>query len=142
MLSGLPERFPNIKWIFLEAGQAWVPFLIARLDNEYKQRSAEAPLLNRLPGEYIREMYFATQPFEVHDTPEDTRKMIDLMNGVQSLLYASDYPHPDFDTPGLIYDLPCLNDEEKRAILGGNALRLFNLDDPRVAVAPDVATVA
>ena len=49
VLSGMPERFPNIRWIFMEAGQAWVPFTIARLDNEYKQRSSEAPLLTRLP---------------------------------------------------------------------------------------------
>jgi hypothetical protein len=127
VLSGMPERFPRIRWIFMEAGQAWVPFTIARLDNEYKQRSSEAPLLTRLPSEYIREFYFTTQPFESHERATDTRAMFDMMNGGQTLLYASDYPHQDFDTPAAIWDQPGFSDEEKRAILGGNALALFDL---------------
>jgi uncharacterized protein len=130
VLSGLPERFPNIKWLFMEAGQAWVPFTIARLDNEYKQRSAEAPLLKRLPGEYIRDMHFTTQPFETHEDPSHTRAMLDMMDVGRSLLYASDYPHQDFDTPAVIDGQNCLTDAEKTAILSGNALRLFNLPEP------------
>jgi predicted TIM-barrel fold metal-dependent hydrolase len=139
VLSGLPERFPNIRWIFMEAGQAWVPFTISRLDNEYKQRSAEAPLLKRLPGEYIREFYFTTQPFESHDDPAHTRAMVDIMDGGHSLLYASDYPHQDFDTPATIWDQPRFSPEEKRAILGGNAMALFNLPVPE---SGPVATAA
>jgi predicted TIM-barrel fold metal-dependent hydrolase len=130
LLAGLPERFPRIRWLFMEAGQAWVPFLIARLDNEYKQRSAEAPLLQRLPSEYIREMYFTTQPFESHADASHTRALLDIMNAGQSLLYASDYPHQDFDTPAVIDAQSCLSDAEKLAILGGNALQLFDLPLP------------
>jgi predicted TIM-barrel fold metal-dependent hydrolase len=107
-----------------------VPFTISRLDNEYKQRSAEAPLLKRLPGEYIRDFYFTTQPFESHDDPAHTRAMVDIMDGGKSLIYASDYPHQDFDTPATIWDQARFSDEEKRAILGGNAMKLFNLSVP------------
>jgi uncharacterized protein len=139
VLSGLPERFPDIRWIFMEAGQAWVPFTISRLDNEYKQRSAEAPLLTRLPGDYIREFYFTTQPFETHADPSHTRAMMDIMNGAQSLLYASDYPHQDFDTPATIWDQPRLSEEEKRGILGGNAMKLFNLRVPERSADPAAA---
>lgn len=127
VLSGMPERFPDIRWIFMEAGQAWVPFTIARLDNEYKQRSSEAPLLTRLPSEYIREFFFTTQPFESHERASDTRAMFEMMNGGQTLLYASDYPHQDFDTPAAIWDQPGFSEGERRAILGGNALALFGL---------------
>jgi uncharacterized protein len=127
VLTGMPERFPDIRWIFMEAGQAWVPFCIARLDNEYKQRSSEAPLLKRLPSEYIRDMYFTTQPFESHERTADTRAMFDMMNGGQTLLYASDYPHQDFDTPAWIWDQAAFTDDERRAILGGTALDLFGL---------------
>jgi predicted TIM-barrel fold metal-dependent hydrolase len=114
----------------MEAGQAWVPFTIARLDNEYKQRSAEAPLLKRLPSEYIRDFYFSTQPFENHDDTAHTRAMIDIMNGGKTLIYSSDYPHQDFDTPIPIWDQPTFTDEEKRAILGETALELFKLPRP------------
>lgn len=135
VLSGMPERFPDIRWIFMEAGQAWVPFCIARLDNEYKQRSAEAPLLTRLPSEYIRDFYFTTQPFERHARAADTRAMFEMMNGASSFLYASDYPHQDFDTPTAIWDQAQFSESERLAILGGNAMKLFDLP----VAAPSVA---
>lgn len=128
VLSGMPERFPNIRWIFIEAGQSWVPFMMARLDQQYRMRSSEAPLLKRLPSEYIREMYFTTQPFEAqYESPDLGRALFDLMNGRQSWLFASDYPHHDFDMPGAVQGIPYLDQEEKRAVLGGNALKLFGL---------------
>jgi predicted TIM-barrel fold metal-dependent hydrolase len=129
VIAGLPERFPDIDWIFMEAGQAWVPFVMARLDNEYKQRPSDAPLLRRLPSDYIRKMYFTTQPFETHRDPQHMRAIHEMMNGAESLLFASDYPHPDFDHPALIWDQQWLSEDEKRAILGGNASKLFDLPE-------------
>ena len=64
VLNGLPERFPKLKVIWIESGLAWVPFLMQRLDSEYLMRSSEAPLLKRRPSEYMREMFFTTQPLE------------------------------------------------------------------------------
>ena len=100
-----------------------------RLDNEYMLRSSEAPALKRLPSEYIREMFFSSQPLERQNMEglEFTFKMIDAET---QLLYASDWPHQDFDLPSTIYDLPFLNEKAKRNILGENALRLFQLDHP------------
>lgn len=130
VLNGIPERFPQIRFIFMEAGQAWVPFLIARLDNEYRQRSSEAPLLKRLPSEYIRDMYFTTQPFERLDNWHHIEMFFEMMDGENQLLYSSDYPHQDFDLPTQIWDLPFLSEGAKRKILGENAIRLFGLTVP------------
>jgi len=130
VVNGLPERFPDVRFIFMEAGQAWVPFLIARLDNEYRLRSSEAPLLKRLPSDYIRDMFFTTQPFERLDNPAHIQAVFELMDGENQLLYSSDYPHQDFDLPAMIWDLPFLTEEAKRKVLGGNAMRLFNLPAP------------
>lgn len=145
VLSGLAERFQRIRWIYVEAGQSWVPFMMARLDQQYRMRSSEAPLLKRLPSEYIREMYFTTQPFEAQpDAPRLGRSVFDLTNGPTNWLYASDYPHHDFDMPGMVYGIPYLTEDERKAVLGGNALRLFGLPSatptrdrrPRAAPAP------
>ena len=64
IINGLPERFPKLKVIWIESGLAWLPFMIQRLDNEYMMRSSEAPALKKLPGDYIRDMYFTSQPME------------------------------------------------------------------------------
>jgi predicted TIM-barrel fold metal-dependent hydrolase len=134
IMNGLPERFPKLKVMWIESGLAWVPFIMQRLDSEYMMRTSEAPLLKRKPSEYMKEMYYSTQPIELQhlDLVEATFKAI---NAETQLLYASDWPHWDFDTPSTIYDLPFLNEKQKRNILGGNAARLFNLKDPYAAKA-------
>jgi predicted TIM-barrel fold metal-dependent hydrolase len=52
-----------------------------------------------------------------------------MINAETQLLYSSDYPHWDMDLPSTIWDLPFLNEQTKRQILGLNAKRIFNLDD-------------
>jgi uncharacterized protein len=130
VVAGLPERFPRIRWVWMEAGQSWATFAASRLDNEYRQRQSEAPLLTRLPSAYIREMHFTTQPFEDEFPAREARAFLDSLGGARRLLYSSGYPGPDFDTPARIFDLPYLTGEEKRAILGENALELFGLPRP------------
>jgi hypothetical protein len=62
----------------------------------------------------------------------DNRKALELtfemIKADTQLLYSSDYPHRDMDLPSTIHDLPFLDETAKRNILGGNALRLFNLE--------------
>jgi predicted TIM-barrel fold metal-dependent hydrolase len=124
--NGLPERFPELKVIWIEGGLAWIPFLMQRLDHEFMLRSSEYPLLKRKPSDYMREMYYASQPMEV----ENMRALectFELINAETQLLYASDYPHWDFDLPSRIWDLPFLSEKAKHNILGGTAARLFKL---------------
>jgi len=129
VLNGLPERFPKLKVMWIESGISWIPFIMQRLDNEYLLRSSEAPALKRLPSEYIREMFFSSQPMERNNL-EALELTMKMMKAETQLLYASDWPHQDFDLPSTIFDLPFLSDTAKRNILGETALKLFNLDRP------------
>ena len=126
VINGLGERFPKLPVIWIEAGLAWIPFLMQRLDHEYMMRPSEAPLLKKKPSDYMRDMYYSSQPIEIQDREalECTFRMMDAEN---RLLYASDYPHWDFDLPSTIYDLPFLSEKAKHNILGGTAARLFKL---------------
>jgi predicted TIM-barrel fold metal-dependent hydrolase len=128
VLNGIPARFPNIRFMFMESGIAWIPFMIARLDNEWMLRPSEAPLLDRKPSEYIRDFYFSTQPIEVLDNASHMQAIFEMCNGENRFVYASDYPHQDFDLPQTIWDLGFLGEDARRKILGGNALDLFGLD--------------
>jgi predicted TIM-barrel fold metal-dependent hydrolase len=127
VINGLPERFPKLKTLWIESGLAWIPFLMQRLDNEYMMRTSEAPLLKRKPSEYMREMYYSSQPMEMIDNTEMLEATFKMIGAETQLLYSSDYPHWDMDLPSTIYDLPFLSENAKRSILGGNAQRLFNL---------------
>lgn len=135
VINGLPERFPRLKLLWIESGLAWIPFIMQRLDNEYMMRTSEAPALKRLPSEYIQDMFFTSQPME---RPRDQSLLEATFRAIKAesqLLYSSDYPHWDFDLPSTIYDLPFLDEAAKRAILGGNALRLFGLEAPATKLA-------
>lgn len=126
VINGLPERFPRLKVIWIESGLAWIPFMMQRLDHEWLLRQSDAPLLRRPPSEYMREMYYTSQPMEATDLGllEATFR---AMNAETQLLWSSDWPHWDFDTPGRIAGLPFLGETAKRNILGENARRVFRL---------------
>jgi len=100
-----------------------------RLDSEYMMRSSEAPLLRRRPSEYIADMYFTSQPLE-RSNLKLTEAAFEAIRADSQLLFASDWPHWDFDLPSSITSLPFLGEHAKRNILGLNAARLFNLPVP------------
>ena len=126
IINGLGERFPKLPVIWIEAGLAWIPFVMQRIDHEYMLRPSEAPLLKRKPSDYMRDMYYTTQPMEIQDH-EAMQTTFRMMNAETQLLYASDYPHWDFDLPSTVWDLPWLSEKGKHNILGGTAAKLFKL---------------
>ena len=130
--SGLAERFPSVTPIFMEAGIAWLPFMVGRLDNEYRLRSSEAPLLTKMPSDYIRDFYYTSQPLDVIENQHHMQAIMEMFDGENHLLYASDFPHQDFDLPSTIWDMSFLSEDARRKILGGNAARLFNLPDVKL----------
>ena len=126
VMNGLNERFPKLPVVWIEAGIAWLAFMTMRFDNEYLMRSSEAPALKRLPSEYMKEMYYTSQPMELTNMGL-LEEIFKAFNAESQLLYASDWPHWDFDVPSTITDLPFLTDEAKRNILGRNAQKIFKL---------------
>jgi len=128
VINAIPERFPKLKTIWIESGLAWIPWLMQRLDNDYKMRWSEGPSLKKLPSEYMRDFYYSSQPMEVPDRMDVLEMTFDLIDAENHLMWCSDYPHWDMDVPSVIYDLPFLDEKQKHKILGGNAIDLFNLD--------------
>ena len=127
LIEGVFERYPDLKIIMIEAGFAWLPSLGWRLDKNWKQMKDEVPHLKRAPSEYLREhIWVSTQPMEEAEEPEHLIEMMEWV-GWDRFLFASDYPHWDFDDPLLA--LPPSLDEKRRAnIFSGNARSLYRLD--------------
>jgi predicted TIM-barrel fold metal-dependent hydrolase len=88
-------------------------------------------MCKRLPSEYMREMYYTTQPLE-RSNMKILQCTLEAIKAETQLLYASDWPHWDFDPPSSITMLPFLSEQAKRNILGLNAARLFNLEVKRM----------
>jgi predicted TIM-barrel fold metal-dependent hydrolase len=133
LISGMPERFPKLKVLWLESGVAWAHYLMQRLDNMYMLRVSEAPLLKEKPSHYMRRMFYCSQPLE---RPEDDTALevaFRAINAETQLVWGSNFPSHQFDVPATIWDLPFLSEPVKKAILGGNAMRLFNFEAGRAS---------
>jgi uncharacterized protein len=91
------------------------------------------PRLQRKPSEYVDEhVWFTTQPIEEPDAPEHLVYAIEQARLGERLLFATDYPHWDFDSPKQA--LPrALSASLRRAILRDNALALYGLPAERPA---------
>jgi aminocarboxymuconate-semialdehyde decarboxylase len=48
--------------------------------------------------------------------------------GASQVVYGTDSPYPWPETMGLILESPNLSDAEKKAILGGNLMRLLRIE--------------
>ena len=126
-LSGVFDEIPDLKIVFAEGGFSWTGPLAWRLDRLSRTLREEVPNLQRLPSEYMREhFWFTTQPIEEPDVESQFHTMVDALGLEDRLMFATDYPHWDFDAPTRA--LPRrLSDDAKRKIFSGNALALYRL---------------
>lgn len=125
--KGVPVRFPGLRVAVFEAGITWVPFLMNRLDKEYLEKRRDVPFLTERPSHYLKRYYYATQPIEEPEDLSDLAKVIELYDGADTTIFASDWPHHDFDHPMKVAQIP-LAAETRRKVFGENALRLFGID--------------
>jgi predicted TIM-barrel fold metal-dependent hydrolase len=126
VIEGVLERFPKLKAVMVEGGFAWLAPLAWRLDKLYERMRSEVPHLKRKPSEYIRQhIWVTTQPME---EPEDRQHLFDTMEwiGWDRLLFASDYPHWDFDDPFRAFPAG-LPRERHQQILTANARAVYRL---------------
>ena len=130
LVNGVPEKFPDLTFSFLEAGYTWVPYLAFRFNKEYAMRRSEAPLLEKTPEEYVRDQfYFASQPVGEPNDPAHLKAILDVI-GVDSLMLATDFPHWDFDHPDALdaHLRTAFTPAERARVLSGTAVEAFDLD--------------
>ena len=124
IVEGVFERLPNFKLVLVESGFAWAPALLWRLDRLWKTLRAETPHLKSLPSEYFkRQVWFTTQPME---EPLNREQVLDTIEwlGWDRLLFATDYPHWDYDDPDQVLPMP-LDETKRRDFFLNNATRLY-----------------
>lgn len=127
--SGVLERFPNLKMVFVETGAGWFAYCCERMDEAFEEHQQWVkPKLKEPPSHYAKTQCHVT--LGADRAPLLTREI----TGIEPLLWASDYPHPEGTFPEsqavverIFQGIP---EDEMRAIVGGNAARLYDVAVP------------
>ncbi len=151
--SGLLDDFPDLKFVFTEAGVGFIKPLVSHLDSVFNKEIVDyesedaAPRFNyrkleggkrivsvddyqpknkHAPSHYFKKNLFFTIETEEAELPEAVN-----LFGASQFLFATDYPHDD---PGgrmkhkdvqLLAANPHISDADKALIRSGNAERLL-----------------
>jgi aminocarboxymuconate-semialdehyde decarboxylase len=124
IFSGLFEEHPGIKLVLLHGG-GYLPFYASRSDHTWEVRpETRVAIPDRPPSDYMEMLYYDTMVFQ----PLYLRHLIEVV-GSDRVMLGTDYPFDmgETDPVGLIDATEGLSDEERAAIKGGNAARLFGL---------------
>ncbi|MBI3325267.1 MAG: amidohydrolase [Nitrospinae bacterium] len=126
IMGGVMERFPKLRFAFLEGQCGWLPFWLDRMDDHYEWRKpyGEMEHLQVPPSEYFRRQGFCA----VECDEEFVTHVVDVI-GDDNLVTTTDYPHGDSKYPHAMdrfLSLP-LKERSKQKILWDNAARLYKL---------------
>jgi predicted TIM-barrel fold metal-dependent hydrolase len=124
IFEGVFERLPGFKLALLESGFSWVGPFLWSADQTWIDNREETPWVKRPPSEYVFEsVRFASQP-EDEPTPKGgLEKILEWMHAEQTLMFATDYPHWDWDDPAETFKTLPLPLKER--IFSANAREFF-----------------
>jgi predicted TIM-barrel fold metal-dependent hydrolase len=131
--GGVFERHPNLKFVVTELGAIWAPLIKQVMDHRFEKNHITAKLgdyngdLKLRPSEYFDRNVFIGSSFAPRADIEARHAI-----GIGNIMWGSDFPHPEGLWPntakflrGSFHDVP---EEERRIMLGGNALDVYGFD--------------
>ena len=96
--EGVFAKYPGLKVVLLESGVTWLPGFLWRFSKFWRGVRSEVPWVDRSPAEIVRDHVRLTiQPFDGPADPDQVERVIEHLRSDAMLLYASDYPHWQFD---------------------------------------------
>jgi predicted TIM-barrel fold metal-dependent hydrolase len=135
IMSGVLARYPKIKFVSVESGIGWIPFVLEALDYQFQGNSVaeEHPEFDLLPSEYFARNVYACYWFE-QTAP---RRLIDKV-GADNILFETDFPHPTSLYGEEVHarikgGLSDCEESVRRKILWDNAQKLYKVTDPSAA---------
>ena len=112
--------------VLIEGGLAWAPALAWRMDRQWAKLRKEVPHVKRPPSEYMRtNVWYTTQPIEEPDPRTQLSDIFDWL-GWDRVLFATDYPHWDFDDPAHALPLQ-MTEQQRRQVFLENAKAVFGV---------------
>lgn len=142
LAHGIFDRFPKLRVAFLEGGATWVPFFMDRIDRSYNRAHLQVNLEGELlvgpkpdekASDYFKRHIREGRIFVGFDCDDSGLGFAVRKAGREPFLFASDFPHEIFDAETCRHELnellarEDLSKEDKEAVVGGNAERLYRL---------------
>jgi predicted TIM-barrel fold metal-dependent hydrolase len=128
VFCGALERHPRMKVVLAESGIGWLPYFLARMDDEWRALRDKLDYAPRIPpSELFRRQVYATFEEDALAAP-----LIPHL-GADSCMWASDYPHTDSTFPNshaaIEAVLGALPAADRRKITATNCARLYGFTD-------------
>jgi len=124
LLSGLFDRYPNIRLALSEGGAGWAPFILERADKFYRDRPEVVTKVKTKPSEAFKEHIYlclVTDAFALLHLDEI---------GDANVMFEADFPHSDSEYPNsrTVFDEATkhLSAESTELVAHLNARRLYN----------------
>jgi len=124
IVNGVYERFPRLRVAYMEAGSAWLPAWLHRIEEHVELAGwLETPACTQEPVDYFKRNCWVTTECDerlVYHTIEEL--------GDDRILFETDFPHPDSKYPRAVQtflDQERLSAESKRKILWDNAVDFY-----------------
>jgi len=128
IMGGVCERFPALRLIFLGSGGGWMPTILERMDEQVEEFPLEGEHLSMAPSDYFRRQCYVSFEAEEWNLAAAARWL-----GADRILWASDYPHPEYSddvVQTLLAALDPLEEPERLQVLCHNAVEAYGLPIP------------
>lgn len=124
ILTGVCERFPGLKIVFVEPALFWIPGFLRLLDDRMHQHY-EFPGVNELPSTYFKRQMAATYVNE-----PGVRDFVDTL-GADNVMWSTDFPHPCCNWPNsqtlVERQFAGFTEEETHKITWANGARMYGI---------------
>ncbi len=121
IFDGFLDRYPNLKIIAAHAG-ATAPYLAGRMDRSWEMTLPGKAAISIPPSEYLRRIYYDAVTYQ-----QEALELCIKVGGADKMMYGSDYPHDIGDMKGCLARVDALPADQRKAVRGANAARIFNL---------------
>jgi predicted TIM-barrel fold metal-dependent hydrolase len=130
LTSGVLPRFPDLKFVSVESGIGWIPFVLEAVDHSYLEaREGRRSQWELLPSEYFAKQVYACTWFETVATTQLLGTI-----PVDNVMFETDFPHPTCLYGNIQERIAAafagVDPVSREKVLWGNAARLYAVDDP------------
>jgi predicted TIM-barrel fold metal-dependent hydrolase len=125
-MGGVLDRFPKVRIVFAESGIGWIPYILDRMNWSWDEEFRHSLKLSLRPSEYWYRQCHASFQAESSALP------VLRIAGIDNVLWASDFPHPDGLWPDsqtyIAQVFGEFSDDDRDRVTYRNAARLYGLE--------------